>query len=184
MNQKTLFHVTSSIYKNQILEKGLFPKKYTKSDIARHIKLLLPNENTNKLLEQILTYKSGASTLLRGRLEEDTAKLWFMSSNEGAYYENICDCVSDGGEFYTMVRKALEIVTSISIHPPYPEAYPITCKASFNTYISDDGCRYAVIPGQIDDILVPGSEPFELFLNGNLSPSHLSIDDIRGSTHR
>jgi hypothetical protein len=178
MNSVTLIHVTSSINEGQILENGLTPSFYSKQDVAKRIQLLLPNLNTSILLEQVLAANCGASALLRARLNDNIARLSFMSETSDKYYKNICDCVKDGGEFFTAVRKALEVVTSTQIPVPYPDAYPIICKANFPIYFDDKDCCYIDMSDQAEDISLPDQRHIEISLTVNLSRDRFSMQEV------
>lgn len=179
MKSVTLIHITSSINKNLILKNGLTPSLYSKQDVAKHIQLLLPNRDSGILLEQVLDEKCGASALLRTRLNDNIAQLFFMPETADKYRKNIYNCVKDGGEFFAMVRKALEVVTSTQIPAPHPEAYPIVCKANFPVNVDDKGCRYIELYDQAEHILLPKQSYFEISLTVNLSKDRFSIQKVQ-----
>lgn len=184
MNKITLIHVTSSTHKASIIKQGLFPTKYSKRDVAEHIRVLFPRIDTNKLLDRVLSDKCAASALLRARLNDNLARLSFMSETSHKYYKNIVDCVHDGGEFFTAIRKALEVVTSVDIPPPYPDAFPIICKAEFNTYFDNEGCRFIKMPDNIKNIPLPNNSHIEISIEIPLTPTQFTVHSEKKTSNQ
>jgi hypothetical protein len=178
MNNITLIHVTSSIYRDQILEKGLLPSRFSKKDVEECIQALLPNENINCLLSQVLNAKCGASALIRGRLDKNP-ELAFMSETSMIYYNNICDCVQDGGEFYTAVRLSLEFVTGNKIPCPYPEAFPIVCRVNLKYFVDSEEVTHVVIPNSKTTVIVPDLKEIEVSFKTIVPPSELTIIEAK-----